>query len=236
MSILDRSREGKMDLMEKYLNLRFAGIVVVFSILAASLLAQQPRILMVNGKNAGPAILQSRRRTYVDVEILAHVLNGSVTLQPDRVILTIPGANVGDANTPEPETMSREFASTALADVALMREWKVAIETMISLQLLATGTYFQDFQDRAEEGLRQARVAASTAPDHQSYQLLQNEFSNLAKWAGNAIATRQALNATRTMSTDVLNNDVDLQKISDCGKYLGTMLVSLNFTDIPTCP
>ena len=194
---------------------------------------------MVNGKNAGPAILQSRGRTYVDVEILAQALNGSVTLEPDRVILTIPGANAGDADTqlPQtlPETMSREFASAALADVALMREWKVAIETMISLQSPATGTFFQDYQDRAEEGLRQASLAASTAPDHQSYQLLQNEFSNLAKWAGNAIATRQALNATRTMSPDVLKNDADLQKISDCGKYLSTMLVSLNFKDIPTC-
>lgn len=222
-------------LTDEYCNFRLAGLIGVFALLVGSLLAQRPRILLVNGKNVGPAILQSSGRTYVDAEILAQALNGSVALQSDRVILTIPSANPGDAATKLPQTISREFASAALADVALMREWKVAIETMIILQSLATGTFFQDYQDRAEESLRQASLAATTAPDHQAFQLLQNEFSNLAKWAGNAIATRQAMDSTKTMNTNYLKNDLELQKISDCGKDLSSMIVSLSFMDIPTC-
>ena len=224
-----------MDILCKHAGVRFAAIVLILSALGAVLVAQRPRSLIVNGKSVGQALLLVRGRTYVDVEMLAQALDGSVTLQPDRVVLTLPGVEGGDANASQPETMSREFASTALGAVALMREWRVAIETMISQQLPIAGTYFQDFQDRAVEGMRQAGVVAANSQDQQAYQLLQTGFSLQAKWAGNAIATRQALDATRTMSPDVLKNDVELQKISDCSKSLGPMLAIRRYADIPTC-
>jgi hypothetical protein len=220
----------------KYLKLRLATLAAVLAMLPATLVGQQSRILVVNGKEFGAAVLQSNGRSYVDVETVAQAMNASVTLLPDRVILTLPGGSASSENALPPGTISREFASSALRAVALMRDWRVAIEMLISFHLPVTGTtYFQDAQDRAEEALRQAGVLASTDPDHEAYQLLQNESSNMASWAGNAIAARQALNATGTMSPDVLKNDAELQKISDCGNRLGTMLAGLHYADIPSC-
>ena len=220
--------------MAKYLPL--AALVILS---CGVLFAQRNRTLVVNGKNVGVATVVIGGRTYVDVTVLANALNGSVTLQPDRVVLTLPNAPGGDGDISQDdgprETISKEFASAALATMGLMREWKGAIETMIGLQLPVTGTYFQDLQYRAEEGLRQTSLLASTDQDHQANQVLQSGYSLLAKWAGNAIATRQALNATRTVSPDVLKNDQDLQKINVCGRSLGNMLVSLQFAEIPSC-
>ena len=249
-----------MQMRHKYLNARSAAIIAIFVMLIPSLVAQRSRILVVNGKNVGQAVLSSGGRTYVDVEALAQALNASVTLRPDRVTLTLPSENagdenaaeasVGDAGTPpesqsgtrsetqpetQPETMSRDFASTSLAAVALMRDWRVSIELLISYHLPVTGTYFQDTQERAEQGLQQAGVLATTGQDHAAYQLLQNEYVILKIWADNAIATAQNLDVTRTMGPDVLKNDTQRQKIAECGNGLGAMLVGLRFVDIPAC-
>ncbi len=218
--------------MNKYSILRWVVLAGVLVTLAGMLLAQRRKILVVNGRNAGP-VLQMRGRNYVDVETLAQNTNAAVTFQPDRIILTIPGS--GAATAPSTEGLSKEFASAALADLAQMREWKGAIETMITFRVPVTGTYFQDYHDRAEEGLRLANVAASNPDDHSAYQLLQNGFTTLADWAGNAVATRQALNATRTLGPYVLPNDPVLEKISSCSKFLSTMLVSGSFADNPSC-
>jgi hypothetical protein len=212
-------------------------LLVSFVTLAGILSAQRAsnRVLVVNGKTTSVPILEVRGRSYVDVETLAQVANGSVTFQSNRIILTIPQSNSGSTTPEPPPRLSKEFASAALVELAEMREWKAAIETMISLQVPASEPWFQNYHDRAEESLRLAKVAASTGPDQTALQLLQNEFGNQAEWAGNAIATRQSLNATRTMNPNVLQNDPVLQKISNCGQSLSSMLVSGVFADIPSC-
>jgi hypothetical protein len=197
--------------------------------------------------------LQSDGRTFVDVSALAQALNGSVAFEPDRVILTVPGAAGGApsaglasapsgalsgdeaAAEPEPETISKEFANAGLNAVGLMRDWKIAVETMIAYQLPAGGSYYQDLQYRAEEGLRRASLVASTTPDQQALTVLQRGYAKLSNWAGSAVATRMALNATRTSNPDYLKNDQELQRITECGRGLSSMLVSLQYADVPSC-
>ena len=237
-----------MAIHHKHLHFRLASAVAAVAMLVPNLWAQRPRTLVVNGKNLGQAVLVSGGRTYVDVEAIAQAIDASVTLQPDRVIFTLPEGSAGNGDVtaaatadtaappePQPETMSRDFASGGLAAVALMRDWRVSIELLISFHLPVTGTYFQDAEDRAQQGLAQAGVLATTGPDHSAYQLLQNEFVILKLWADDAIATASRLDATRTMGPDVLKNDTQRQKIADCGNALGSMLVGLRFTDIPSC-
>lgn len=212
--------------------LGWAGLVLILSLLAGSLIAQRSRNLIINGRNAGP-VVQMRGRSYVDIETLAQNTNAAVNFQPDRIILTLAASGGGSDQTRA--GLSKEFASTALGDLALMREWKTAVETMITFRVPVTGTWLQDYHDHAEEALKAASVAASNPLDQNALQLLQNEFNTLSDWAGNAIAARQALNATRTLGPDVLQNDPVLQKINSCSNFLGGLLVSGNFTDNPAC-
>jgi hypothetical protein len=65
--------------------------------------------------------------------------------------------------------------------------------------------------------------------------LIRNEFDNLSNWAGIVIAERQALNATKTVDPNMMQNDQVLTKISSCSSFLSGMLVSGAFTDSPTC-
>ncbi len=221
--------------MNRHFNIRVLVLLAVFVALAELLLAQNNsnRVLVVNGKIVDAAVLQINGRSYVNVETLAQITNGSVSVQSNRIMLTIPES--GATGLGGPPKLSKEFTNTALVELAQIREWKGAIETMIRFQGPADGPWFQNYHDRAEESFKLAKVAASPALDRDALQLLENEFGNLAKWASDAVATRQALNATRTMSPDVLQNDQELQKISDCAQLLSAMLVSGVFADIPAC-
>jgi hypothetical protein len=64
--------------------------------------------------------------------------------------------------------------------------------------------------------------------DPQGASRLGGRISRCARMVGRPDRRGKKLDATRTMNPDFLKNDADLQKISDCGKYLRTMLVSLN--------
>jgi hypothetical protein len=217
------------------------GSVLLF---AGILLAQNTpdRALIVNGKSAG-MVVQMGGHAYVDVETVAQFTNGSVTLEANRVVLTFPESgtraapSTGLAPLPPapPPGLSRNFASLAIAELAEMREWRGAVGAILTYGVPVVGSWPQDYHDRVETNLSQVGLAASTAADQDAMQLLQNEFSNLSRWANDVVATRQSMNATNTVRPDTLQTDQALAKISNCTRFLNSMLVSGTFADDPSC-
>jgi len=217
------------------------GSILLF---AGILLAQNTpdRALIVNGKSAG-MVVQMGGRAYVDIETIAQFTNGSVTLEPNRIVLTFPapGTSTAPSAAPAPQLpapspgLSRNFASLAIAELAEMREWRGAVGTILAYGVPVVGSWPQDYHDRVEANLAQVGVAASTAADQDAMQLLQNEFSNLTRWANDVVATRQSLNATNTVRPDTMQSDQTLAKITNCTRFLNSMLVSGSFADDPSC-
>jgi hypothetical protein len=199
------------------------------------------RSLVVNGKPAG-TVVQFGGHSYIDVETVAAITNGSITIEPNRVLLNIAGLESGPAPEsrpaeppPPPAGLSREFARGAIAELAEMREWRGAIGTILTYGAPVAGTWPQDYQARVGADLNQLSISATTASDRDAQQLLNNEFANLSRWADGVVSTRNALNATKTVNPNVMQNDPDLAKISDCGRFLSSMLVSGVFADDPSC-
>jgi hypothetical protein len=228
-------------------NRRVISYLVVcgfFLFFGGILLAQNApdRSLIVNGKQEG-TVVQMGGHTYVDVETVAQFTNGSVTLESNRVVLTFPaqGTSAAPAAAPAPpppppsQGISRNFASLAIAEVAEMREWRGAVGTILTYGTPVVGTWPQDYHDHVEANLNQVSLAASTSADQDALQLLRNEFSNLAAWASGVVTTRQSLNATNSVRPDTLQSDPNLVKISDCGRFLNSMLLSGSFADNPSC-
>jgi len=220
--------------MNRLSHLQYVVLLGFVLSIAAVLLAQRApnKTLVVNGETTGATIMQINGRSYVDIETLAQITNGTVTVEPNRMVLTIPA---GAAPPPAPEGLSKDFASAAIAELAEMREWRGAIGTILMYGTPVVGTWPQDYRNRAEATLMQAAVAASTPSDQEALGLLRNEFANLAQWASDVVATRQAMNATNTVNPNVMQNDPALAKISDCNRFLGAMLVSGVFADNPSC-
>jgi hypothetical protein len=210
--------------------------------LAGILLAQTPpdRTLYVNGKPMG-TVTQVGGHSYVDIDTLAQITNGTVTIDPNRVLLNIPApesspnSNAASPPPSQPLALSKDFARAAIAELAEMREWRGAIGIILTFGVPVVGTWPQDYHDRVQTDLAQVALAATTAGDHDALQLLNNQFRNLEQWANDIVSARQAMDATKTVDPNYMQNDPLLAKISSCGTFLSSMLVSGVFSDNASC-
>jgi hypothetical protein len=201
------------------------------------------KILVVNGKTVDVEVKDIQGRSYVDVETLAQITSAVVTVEPNRIVLTIPAPNTAatsaaaatNAGPQPPPGLSRDFASAAVSTLADMREWRGAISMMIIYGLVVSASWSSDYHDRVEADLAQAAVAATTDADQSALPLLRNESEKLNSWANDVLAARQSLNGAKTVDPNALKNDPSLAKITDCGRFLNGMIVSRVFSDSASC-
>jgi len=229
--------------MKSLRKLLLVGLILC-STKAAFAQAETPntrKALVVNGKTMEAGVRQIGGHSYVDIETLAQITNGAVTVEPDRIVLTFappaaaPAAPATAAAPPSPEVISRDFAAASIGTLADMREWRGAISMMITYGLAVNASWSSDYRDRVEEDLSQNAIAATTDADQNVLPLLRNEFDKLNAWANETLAARQALNGAKTIDPNALKNDPSLAKISECGRFLNSMIVSRTFSDNLSC-
>src|SRR5260370_6620 len=217
--------------MNRRRNLQRLVLLGFAFLFVAVLFAQGPsgKKLLVNGENTGATVLQSEGRFYVDIETLARITSGTVTVEPTQIVLTIPGAN-SDASSPETtDVLSKAFVGAAIVALADMKEWKGALRTMITYGLAVDDSWAQTNREQAETSLTQAAAEASTDGDRSALQLLSNQFAHLAKWQSDVFADRRVLNGAETVDPNALQDDPALTKISSCGRFLNNMLLGRPF-------
>jgi hypothetical protein len=239
---------------KRFLSLLSLGLSLGLILSVSETVAQDTptRTLIVNGQTLDAGVVLVEGRSYVDIEGLAEGMGGSVTFEANQISLTIPGPPPSAAlqtpppsaapQTPPPSTapqtpegLSKDFQKIAVFTLAEMREWKGAISTVVTSGIPVVGTWSQDYHDRGEADLMQAALAASTEPDRQALQLLQQQLTRLSEWADTVLGEREALNADRTINPNSLQNDQSLAKISQCGQFLSSMIVSGTFSNDSSC-
>jgi len=239
---------------KRFLSLLSLGLSLGLILSVSETVAQDTptRTLIVNGQTVDAGVVLVEGRSYVDIEGLAEGMGGSVTFEANQISLTIPGPPPSAAlqtpppsaapQTPPPSTapqtlegMSKDFQKIAVFTLAEMREWKGAIGTVVTSGIPVVGTWSQDYHDRGEADLMQAALAVSTEPDRQALQLLQQQFTRLTEWADTVLGEREALNADRTIDPNSLQKDQSLAKISKCGEFLSSMIVSGTFSNDSSC-
>ena len=248
---------------KRFLSLLSLGLSLGLILSVSETVAQDTpsRTLIVNGQTLDAGVILVEGRSYVDIEGLAEGMGGSVTFEANQISLTIPGPPPSAAlqnpppspapQTPPPsaapqtppsstvpqtpEGMSKDFQKIAVFTLAEMREWKGAIGSVVTSGIPVVGTWSQDYHDRGEADLMQAALAASTEPDRQALELLQQQLTRLTEWADTVLGEREALNADRTIDPNSLRNDQSLAKISKCGQFLSSMIVSGTFSDDSSC-
>jgi len=228
--------EGK-NIMKRHLNIRTVALLGFILSLSGVLFAQRTpdKKLVINGKNTNVAILQLNGHSYLDIETVARITNGSVKFEPNQVALTIPNANVDTSSPQDNARLSKDFASSAISALAEMKEWKGTLGTLVKFGLAVDDLWAQVYHERVQLSVDQTSVAASTNADHAALQLLNTQFTNLAKWESVVIAERNDLNGARTVAPDSLQNDPVLTKFSNCARFMGGMLGSGFFADNPSC-
>ena len=203
----------------------------------------QNRRLVVNGKAGDATVIEINNRTYIDLETLVRIANGSLGFQGRQITLVLPGSESSiRASSPAPEQpaahdgLTRNFMIAGIETIAQMREWASTMANAIQHGYGVTESWAADYRGKAADSLRQASASTSTDADRDALQLLTNEFQSVGTWSDQLIEAKKNMDTAKySMSSGALRNEPLSQKIINCGHFLATMLGSAEFRDDPSC-
>ena len=229
-------------------------IAVLLVVLAAalSLSAAPRRTLILNGESTEALVVYRSGHPYVDLEGLAKALHGSISSSGPTVALSLPeGSDTDDSSSPSPASsstdservstprastqpapsnpgFSREFLHAAIEEMSILREWHSVLQTAVQNQIPLSEGLFQPYRLEATRNLGLASVAATTADDRNAFELLNNVYVNMASLSDKYVSRRASL---IYIDPDALQNDALNTRIINCGRFLGAMAASGQFSD-----
>ena len=146
-------------------------LLVLFIVpgLALTQTVQQSRTLIVNGQSGEVKVMAIDGRSYVDLESLAHIANGTQGFSGKQITLTLPvGGTASVAAPPSPPAnsgFSKQFLRAGIEEMALIREWRSALVNSIENNYPIQEDWVESYRGRASTSLGLASVAASTDSD-----------------------------------------------------------------------
>lgn len=222
--------------------LRTVMVLLVASAMAFAQGEQQSRTLVVNGHSGHAPVIQEKGHTYVDLEALATIGNGSLSFNAKQIVLTLPPAvaeaptSAETANPAEAAGLSRDFMKAGIEEIALIREWASPVAYAIQKGYPIEEHWVAGYREQAANGLRMASVAATTSDDRSALQLLTKEFDGVREWSDKLLHEQKRMDTAKyTMSPDALRNEPLSQKLVTCWRFLASMLGSGSFQDDSSC-
>jgi hypothetical protein len=220
---------------EKLWKAEWTLALLIASGLARSQTVQQDQTLTIRGQPGQAAVLKMNGRSYVDIEALAQLINGSLGFRGNQITLTLPTA-AASTSMPASQTTSAEFSkdfmNAGIEAMSVIREWRSALVNAVKNGYPVTDGFVAGYRDQAAKNLRLASVAASTDSDRNAFQLLSNEFDNMQRLSNKILAARKNMNY---LSPDALKGDPLDQKILNCARSLAAMAASGQFQDDGSC-
>lgn len=216
--------------------------VLFASVMAFGQAQQQSTTLIVNGKSGQVPVIQKSGRTYVDMEALVRLANGSLSFSDNGIAMTIPsspGSASAAAEAPsatDDSSLSRGFMKAGIEEMALLREWGAAVAYAIQNGYPIQESWAANYQQKAAQGAKMAEIAAKTGGDKDALQLLTNEYHGVREWSNRLVEASKSMNTAKySMSPGALREDPQSQKLIACWQFLGSMLSGGNFQDDSSC-
>jgi hypothetical protein len=212
---------------------RRIAIVAAVPLLALTLAAQQTDSLAISGQSGQAQVVQIQGRSYVDVEGLARILNGSISFNGSQMLLTVPALN-GSGSAPDSQAsgLSKGFLNAAIEAMSQAREWHSSLKTAIERSYPISEEWIGPLRRQAQQSLAAAKVAASTPTDHEAFPLFNNEFNNMNKLSDKYLLMVKNMNY---IAPNSLSNDPLEQRLVACGHSLVNILSSGQFVDDGSC-
>jgi hypothetical protein len=209
------------------------ALLLILPGLALSQGAQQTLTLLVNGHTGQAAVVQMNGRSYVDIESLVRLVDGSLRFKENQIILTFtaPTTNAPPAQLENP-AFSKDFLRAGIEEMASIREWRIVLTNSVQHGFPVAEDWLSDYRAQAAKNLTLASVAASTEYDRGALKLLTSEFDNMEKLNNNILAMRKSMDY---LPPDALNDDPLNRRILNCAHSLASMVASGRFEDDGTC-
>jgi hypothetical protein len=211
-------------------------IALAMNMSAKATSQEQPQTLVVSGHAGSVPVAQRHGRSYVEVEALARVANGTLNYNGNRITLTLStergnaaAAAVGrEANA----GLSREFLRAGIEAMSSLRGWHSVLTSTIENQYPLTPAGLSSYQAQAMKDLRLAQAAATTEGDQNAKRLIASAYQKMEQLSDKYLTQRAK---ARYIAPDALKNDSLNQSLIACGKSLGAMAASGQFVDDGTC-
>ena len=192
--------------------------------------SQARETLVVSGHSGQAPLIRINGGSYVAVDALARLMNGSLAYQEDQVVLTVPAA--GAVPTGVQPTFSKDFLKAAIETLSDIREWRSALLNAVENSYPVKDAWMDGYRAQATKNLRLASVAVTTTSDGNALQLLSKEFDHMQEFGNKILAARKNMNYITRES--VTKDPLD-QKILNCARSLAAMAASGKFQDDGSC-
>jgi hypothetical protein len=199
--------------------------------------AQAPKngsTFTVAGHAGETQLLQVNGKSYVEIETLARLTQGTLSFNANRTVLTLPhsGATEPASTPPAKPGFSRAFTEAGIEEMGVIREWRIAIVNAVLNNTPVSEDWVSTQHRLAEKNLALASAAASTDDDRSAYPLLSAEFNNMQTLSEQYIATRKK---AAFISPDTFGSTPLEDQILSCARNFVSMTESHEFQDQPSC-
>ena len=185
--------------------------------------------------HAGEAqLLQVNGKSYVEIETLARLTQGTLSFKANQTILTLPPSNaIEQASTPPAKAgFSRAFTEAGIEEMGVIREWRIAIVNAVLNNAPVLEDWVSTQHRLAEKNLALASAAASTDDDRSAFPLLSAEFNNMQTLSEQYVAARKQ---AAFISPDTFHSGPLEDQILSCARNFVSMTESHAFQDQPSC-
>ena len=163
-----------------------AAMLVAVIMLPAKVNSQTPQkstTLTITGHAGEAQILQVDGKSYVEIETLARMTQGTLSFNATKTTLTLTPSDAAAHTSPPPEKagFSTAFVQSGIEEMSLIREWRIAIVSAIQNNIPVSEDWVSKHHRLTEKNLALASAAASTDDDRSAYPLLTAEFNNMQK-------------------------------------------------------
>ena len=224
-----------MQFMAHGRRLTLVGLLIA-SGLGFSQADQQGGTLTVSGHSGQAPVTQINGRSYVAIDALARLMNGSLGYQGNHITLTVPsdGSRAGGPPTGQPANsgFSKDFLNAAIETMSDVREWRSALLNDVQNGSPVTETWMANYHAEAVKSLRLTSVAATTDSDHNALRLLSKELDHMQELGNKVLAARKNRSY---ITADIVQKDPLDQKILNCARSLAAMVASGEFQDNGVC-
>ncbi len=206
---------------------RIVALTMVVPVLAMSQVKVQK--LAVTGYPSSVPVTQLNGKNYVEVEALTQLVSGSLSFHGNQMTLSLTGS---PAAAEENVSFSKDFLRAGIEEMSTIREWHTVLTTAVENQFPVTPEVMGPYETAAAKNLRLAQVAATTDADRKAAELITTEFQKMKQLSDGFLAQRAA---ATYINADALTNNTLNQTVIACGRSLGAMAASGQFTDDGTC-
>jgi hypothetical protein len=188
----------------------------------------------ITGYPGTAPVIQVGGRSYVSIEDVTRLTQGSLSFKPDQIVLTFaaPTGNALPASSQPKQGFSKDFLTSAIEAMSVIRELRIEIVNAIQNNYPISTDWIADQSRKADTDLALVSAAITTDDDRSAYSLLTGQFANVKRFRDKYLAAKSQAQYIDPGSVD---GDPLNQQIMTCTHALQAMAAQNKFWDELAC-